>query len=320
MQEQRCRNIEEVALSPSSAEVFSRLRPRLMAIGYRMLGSVQEAEDLVQDAWLRWHEENENSRATVLVPEAWLVTVTTRMAIDRLRSAKLRREAYPGVWLPEPLVEEGPASPEQIRELADDVSIAFLVLLDCLTPEARAAFLLREVFEADYGQVAAAIGKSEASARQIVHRAKQRLNKVRGADRQHARTPPQEQYALLRRLIQAIMEGDFGGIRTLIAEEAALMGDFGGVGPSLRSPLSGARRIAQLYYAHHLRHGDNMRLELALVNGEWALLRYLHGELESVQAFEFDGGRISRVRIQRNPAKLAGVRRRSDLLFRLNPH
>ncbi len=287
-----------------------------MAIGYRMLGSVQEAEDLVQDAWLRWHDEGAN----VLVPEAWLVTVTTRMAIDRLRSAKLRREAYPGVWLPEPLVEEGPASPEQIRELADDVSIAFLVLLDCLTPEARAAFLLREVFEADYGQVAVAIGKSEASARQIVHRAKERLSKVRGADRQHARTPPQEQYALLRRLIQSIMEGDFGGIRTLLAEEAALMGDFGVVGPRLRSPLSGARRIAQLYYAHHLRHGGNMRLELALVNGEWALLRYLHGQLESVQSFEFDGGRISRVRIQRNPEKLAGVRRQSHLLFQANLH
>ncbi len=290
-----------------------------MAIGYRMLGSVQESEDLVQDVWLRWHDEVEDPRAAVRIPEAWLVTVTTRMAIDRLRSARLRRAAYPGAWLPEPLVEDGPASPEQIRERADDVSIAFLVLLDCLTPEARAAFLLREVFDADYAQVAVAIGKSEASARQIVHRAKQRLNKARGADRPHARPPPQEQDALLRRLVQAITEGDFGGIRALLTEEAALMGDFGGVGPSLRVPLSGARRIAQLYYAHHLRHGDSMRLELAWLNGEWALLRYLQGDLESVQAFEFDGGRISQVRIQRNPAKLAGVQRHSDWLRRSNP-
>jgi len=304
----------------SSAELFSRLRPRLMAIGYRMLGSVEEAEDLVQDAWLRWHDEVELPGTAVLIPEAWLVTVTTRMAIDRLRSAKLRREAYPGAWLPEPLVEETPASPEQIRELADDVSIAFLVLLDCLTPEARAAFLLREVFEVDYEQVAAAIGKSEASARQIVHRARQRVIKARDANRRHGITPPQEQYALLRRLIQAITKGDFAGIRALLAEEAALMGDFGGVGPSLRSPLSGARRIAQLYYAHFLRHGDSMRIELAMLNGEWALLRYLRGELESVQAFEFDGGRISQVRIQRNPAKLARVKRQSHLLLRSSPH
>jgi RNA polymerase sigma-70 factor (ECF subfamily) len=306
-------------LAESSAELFTRLRPRLMAIGYRMLGSVQEAEDLVQDAWLRWHDEVVIPGASVLIPEAWLVTVTTRMAIDRLRSARLRRETYPGSWLPEPLIEDGPASPEQIRELADDVSIAFLVLLDCLTPEARAAFLLREVFEVDYEQVAAAIGRSEASARQIVHRARQRVIKVRGAQTQQARTLPQEQYKLLRRLILAITQGDFDGIRALLAEEAGLMGDFGGAGPSLRRPLSGARRIAQLYYAHFLRHGDSMRLELAWLNGEWALLRYLQGELESVQAFEFDGGRISQVRIQRNPAKLAGVKRQSHLLLRANP-
>lgn len=306
-------------MSSSSAELFSRLRPRLMAIGYRMLGSVQEAEDLVQDAWLRWHDEVEAPRADVLIPEAWLVTVTTRMAIDRLRSAKVRRASYPGTWLPEPLIEEGPATPEQIRELADDVSIAFLVLLDCLTPEARAAFLLREVFEADYEQIAVAIGKSDASARQIVHRAKQRVAKARGAERQHARTPPQEQYALLRRLIQAITQGDFEGIRALLTEEAGLIGDFGGIGPSLGSPLSGARRIAQLYYAHYLRHGDNMRLELAFLNGEWALLRYLVDDLESVQAFEFDGGRISQVRIQRNPAKLSRIKRQSHLLLRAEP-
>jgi RNA polymerase sigma-70 factor (ECF subfamily) len=192
------------------------------------------------------------------------------------------------------------------------------VLLDCLAPEARAAFLLREVFDADYDQIAVAIGKSEASARQIVHRARQRVARARGAEK-HARTPPQEQYALLRRLIQAITRGDFEGIRALLNEEAALMGDFGSAGPSLRSPLSGARRIAQLYYARYLRHGDRMRLELAVLNGEWALLRYLQGELESVQAFEFDGGRISRVRIQRNPAKLAGIKRQSHLLLRADP-
>lgn len=199
------------------------------------------------------------------------------------------------------------------------MSIAFLVLLDCLTPEARAAFLLREVFEADYEQIALAIGKSEASARQIVHRAKQRVVKARGAERQHVRTPPQERYASLRRLIQAITQGDFEGIRPLLAEEAGLIGDFGGVGPSLRSPLSGARRIAQLYYAHYLRHGDSMRLEVAFLNGEWALLRYLQDDLESVQAFEFEGGRISQIRIQRNPAKLCGIKRQSHLLLRAEP-
>ncbi|WP_439520813.1 sigma-70 family RNA polymerase sigma factor [Hydrogenophaga sp.] len=307
-------------MSPSSEEAFLRLRPRLMAIGYRMLSSVDEAEDLVQDVWLRWHDEVENQRKAVLVPEAWLITVATRIAIDRLRSAKLRREAYPGLWLPEPLLSDGPATPEQIHEAADDVSVAFLVLLDCLTPEARAAFLLREVFEVDYEHIAATICKSEATARQIVHRAKQRLAAARGVDRPSSRTPSPEQYALLHRLIQAIMKGDFSGIRALLAEEAALVGDFGKHGPSLRNPLSGAQRIAQLYYAHHLRHGHSMCLELAFLNGEWALLRYLQGELESVQSFEYNRGRISQVRIQRNPDKLARLKRHSDLLPERNPH
>jgi RNA polymerase sigma-70 factor (ECF subfamily) len=293
-------------MNQASADLFSRLRPRLMAIGYRMLASVQEAEDLVQDVWLRWHDEVARMQTELLNPEAWLVTVTTRMAIDRLRSAKLRRQAYPGMWFPEPLLEESPPTPEQIRARSDDVSIAFLLLLDCLTPEARAAFLLREVFEVDYDQIAAALGKSEAASRQIVSRAKLRLDRARAAkDGNSTRMPPKEQHDLLRRLIQAIEQGEFGAIQALLAEDAALMGDFGGIAPSLVSPLRGGRRIAQLYYANHLRHGGNMRLQLAKLNGEWALLRFLQGELDSVQSFEFDGDRILRVRIQRNPEKLA---------------
>jgi RNA polymerase sigma-70 factor, ECF subfamily len=180
-------------MSIANADLFLRVRPRLVAIGYRMLASVQEAEDLAQDAWLRWYEETEASGAEIANPEAWLVTVTTRMAIDRLRAAKIRREEYPGLWLPEPLLMEEPITPEKARELADDVSFAFLVLLDCLSPEARAAFLLREVFEAGYDQVAAAIGKSEAAARQVVHRAKQRLARARSSTGSQAPPRPQEQ-------------------------------------------------------------------------------------------------------------------------------
>lgn len=303
-------------MSPSATELFARLRPRLMGIGYRMLGSVQEAEDLVQDAWLRWHDELARPGSAVLVPEAWLVTVTTRMAIDRLRAARLRREAYPDHWLPEPWLEATPATPEQIHERADDVSVAFLMLLDGLTPQARAAFLLRDVFDADYPQVALALGKSEAAARQIVHRARQRVSQLRAAERQRVPTPPQQQYALLARLVRAITQGDFQAIQALLAEEAALMGDFGGARPRLLVPLRGARRIAQLYYANHLRFGNRMRLEPVVLNGGWALVRYVEGELESVQAFEFDDGRIAQVRIQRSPAKLIALRRHLALLRR----
>lgn len=291
-------------MSIANEELFLRVRPRLVAIGYRMLASVQEAEDLAQDAWLRWYEETEASEVEIANPEAWLVTVTTRMAIDRLRAAKIRREEYPGLWLPEPLSMAEPTTPEKARELADDVSFAFLLLLDCLSPEARAAFLLREVFEAEYDQVAAAIGKSEAAARQVVHRAKQRVARARSSTGSQAPPRPQEQLDLLRRLVQAISQGNFSGIQALLEEEAQFLSDFGDIVPRLGRPLVGGRRIAQLYLASHLRHGTNMRLDLTKLNGEWALLRYVGDALDSVQMFEFREGRIARVRLQRNLEKL----------------
>jgi len=264
---------------------------------------------LVQDAWLRWHEETKSSQTHVLNAEAWLVTVTTRMAIDRLRAAKLRRATYEGAWFPEPILEQAPTTPEQACETADDVSIAFLLLLDCLSPEARAAFLLREVFDAEYEQIAEAIGRSEASARQIVHRAKRRLENARGsAGTKALPMPAPAQLELLRRLVHSISSGNLGDIKMLLAEEAEMLGDFGDVRPSFTGPLLGAQRIAQLYFAMHRRHGDAMRLELAKLNGEWALLRYLDGALDSVQTFEFTDVQVARVRIQRNPVKLARLK------------
>lgn len=293
-----------------SEKLFTSMRPRLMAIGYRMLSSVHEAEDLVQDVWLRWHDDCSASDEVILNQEAWLITVTTRMAIDRLRAAKVRRQEYPGLWLPEPLLTDGPVTPEQAHEQAGDISTAFLLILDCLSPEARAAFLMREVFESEYDQVAMAIGKSEAATRQIVHRAKRRLLKAREvAGSSTFPTPPQKQLELLRRLVQAISQGDFSVIQALLTEEAELQGDFGSVVPNLAKPLRGHRRISQLYLASYLRHGTNMRLEVAQLNGEWALVRYIGGELDSVQTFEFDTGRISRVWLQRNPEKLLHLKK-----------
>jgi RNA polymerase sigma-70 factor (ECF subfamily) len=287
-------------------EEFERLRPRLHAIGYRMLASVQEAEDLVQDAWLRWHESSKSQQKIANV-EAWLVTMTTRMAIDRLRAARVRREAYVGHWLPEPLMHEAPATPEQITELADDVSSAFLVLMDRLTPDARAAFLLREVFDADYAQVAEALGKSEAAARQIVHRAKGELEQARLSSRparpiavSHAK-----QRQVLRSFSQAIAHGDLAALRVLLADSAELLSDGGGVVPSFGKPLRGAQRIAQFYYASHRHYGSDMRMEFAYLNGQWALLRFISGTLESAQAVETDGERILSIHVQRNPQKLA---------------
>ena len=279
---------------------FRRLRPRLQGIAYRMLGSSAEAEEVVQDAWLRWHEAAHDDLDS---SEAWLVTVTTRLAIDRLRSAKVQREHYVGTWLPEPLMSDSPVTPEQLLERADDVSFAFLTLLERLNPEARAAFLLREVFDADYGEVAAALGKTESACRQIVHRAKAQLQDERP---RHIVTR-EEQLRLLRGFADAASSGRFNELQALLAEDAQLIGDGGGIVPSFGVPLVGDRRIAQLFYATHRRFGDAVRYEVVVLNGQWGLLRFIGNTLESAQSFVTDGDRILTLHVQRNPEKLARI-------------
>lgn len=166
----------------SEQETFEALRPRLFGLGYRMLGVRADAEDVVQEAWLRWRAAE---KSTLQSAEAWLVTVTTRLAIDRLRAARAEREAYVGAWLPEPLVALDERTPEAEVEQADDLSFAFLLMLERLAPEERAAFLLRQVFDYDYPEIAAILGKSEAALRQAVHRARERVR----ADRPRFRVP-----------------------------------------------------------------------------------------------------------------------------------
>jgi len=283
-----------------STDTFKRLRPRLQAIAYRMLGSSAEAEEVVQDAWLRWHDAD---RASVDNSEAWLVSVTTRIAIDRLRAAKIQREHYVGTWLPEPLMSDSPHSPEQLLERADDVSVAFMTLLERLAPEARAAYLLREVFDADYGEVAEALGKTEPACRQIVHRAKTQLQ-----DQRPRYTVAREtQLRLLRGFADAAVRGEFGALKSMLAEDAQLIGDGGGIVPSFGVPLVGGQRIAQLYLATHLRFPGRVRFEVVVLNGQWGLLRFIDDTLESAQSLETDGERIVCIHSQRNPHKLARI-------------
>jgi len=279
---------------------FSGLRPRLQKIAYRMLGSVAEAEDIVQDVWLRWHAA---ARERIDNPEAWLVAVTTRLSIDRLRAAKAQREHYTGIWLPEPELADSPPTPEQMTERADDVSVAFLLLLERLSPDARAAFLLREVFDADYDEVADAIGKSEAACRQLVSRAKAQLRD----GRPRTEVPRDTQLRLLKGFVGALQSGDFHAINALLAEDAILIGDGGGKVQSFPKPLGGGRRIAQLFYASFLRYGGALDVRPVLLNGQWALLRFIDGQLESAQSFETNGERIVRILVQRNPDKLARI-------------
>lgn len=279
---------------------FNRHRPRLQGIAYRMLGSSAEAEEVVQDAWLRWHEADQDGLDNT---EAWLVSVTTRLAIDRLRTAKVQREHYVGTWLPEPLLSDSPLSPEHLLERADDVSVAFLTLLERLAPEARAAYLLREVFDADYGEVAEALGKTEPACRQLVHRAKVQLQ-----DQRPRYTVAREtQLRLLRGFADAAARGEFAALKTMLADDAQLIGDGGGKVPSFGVPLVGGQRIAQLYLATSLRYPQLVRFEVVVLNGQWGLLRFIDGALESAQTLETDGERIVRIHAQRNPDKLARI-------------
>ena len=281
-----------------ATDTFNRLRPRLQGIAYRMLGSSAEAEEVVQDAWLRWHEADQDHLDNT---EAWLVSVTTRLAIDRLRTAKIQREHYVGTWLPEPLLSDSPVSPEQMLERVDDVSVAFLALLERLAPEARAAYLLREVFDADYGEVAEALGKTEPACRQLVHRAKVQLQ-----DQRPRYTVAREtQLRLLRGFADAAVRGEFAALKTMLADDAQLIGDGGGKVPSFGVPLVGGQRIAQLYLATSLRYPNLVRFEVVVLNGQWGLLRFIDGALESAQSLETDGERIVRIHAQRNPDKLA---------------
>jgi RNA polymerase sigma-70 factor (TIGR02957 family) len=277
---------------------FDRLRARLQGIAYRMLGSVAEAEEVVQDAWLRWHETD---HAEIDSAEAWLVTITTRLSIDRLRTAKARREQYVGIWLPEPVLTDSPPTPDQLLERADDVSVAFLLLLERLSPEARAAFLLREVFDADYAELSRMIGKSEAACRQLVHRARTQIRD----ERPRYDVSPDTHQRLLRDFAAAVTGGNLAALRSMLSENAELISDGGGKVPSFGKPLVGSQRIAQLYFAAQRRYGNGLRVELASVNGQLGLLRFIDGVLESAHSYETDGERIVRIHIQRNPDKLA---------------
>lgn len=282
-------------------ELFQQHRRRLLGIAYRMLGSTAEAEDVLQDAWLRWNESDTDSLRSA---EAWLVTVVTRLAIDRLRVLRGEREHYPGFWLPEPVVEAADTeTPQSLLERADEVSMALLKVLEQLAPEERAAFVLRQAFDMDYADLAKALGKSEAACRQLVHRAGERVK----ADQPRFAVSQESHWRVLEAFAGAATRGDLAGMQALLAEDVELMSDGGGKVRSFDRILRGAQRLALLYYALFRRTGATVRYQLVRVNGGPGLARFVDGQLESVQAFAFEGDRIRAIHVQRNPDKLLGV-------------
>jgi RNA polymerase sigma-70 factor, ECF subfamily len=285
---------------PASTALFADLRPRLFGIAYRMLGVRADAEDVLQDAWLRWREAD---HAALQSAEAWLVTVVTRLAIDRLRAARTEREAYTGSWLPEPIVQVEERTPETAAELASDLSVAFLHLLERLGPEERAAFLLREVFDYDYGDIAEILDKREPAVRQLVHRAGERVRQ----ERPRFTVEPQTHRRLLEQFVLAAQSGERAAIRALLHDDVQTIGDGGGKVPSVAGGIHGGERVTNLFWAHALRLGPRVRYRIATINGEPGVLRYIDDQLESATAVVTDGERIVALYAIRNPDKLANV-------------
>jgi RNA polymerase sigma-70 factor, ECF subfamily len=281
----------------SNAAIFSSHRNHLFGIAYRMLGSKADAEDVLQDAWLRWHEQDASALRST---EAWLTTMVTRMSIDRLRSAKAQRTSYCGPWLPEPLADADLATPESHAEFASDLSIAFLALLERLAPEERAAFVLHDVFDCDYDDIAQTLGKTLVACRQLVHRARERV----AAERRRFRVDDETRTRMLNTFIAAANRGDYQALKELFADDAIMTSDGGGKAVAVIRVLHGAARIARLWYAIARRRLPGQR-RIVRINGELGLANYVLGRLHSVSTIETDGERIFAYYSIVNPDKLS---------------
>ncbi|HEX2414536.1 MAG TPA: RNA polymerase sigma-70 factor [Thermoleophilaceae bacterium] len=291
--------------------LYQELRPAAFAIAYRMLGSVSEAEDVVQDALLRLHHVLESGEK-IESPRAYVATVVTRLSIDVLRSARVRRESYVGEWLPEPLVTSEADDPANRAELADSLSVAFLVLLESLSPEQRAAFLLHDVFDYPYEDVATIVGKSEASARQLAARARRHV-----AERRPRYEASQEQREeLARRFFAAAGEGDLETLESLLAEDVVLHGDGGGKAPALARALYGRDRVARTLSAwgKQARRMAGIGVEPAEVNGQpGAIVRDGEGRVVAVWALDIAEGRVQAINSVVNPDKLEHLGEPADV-------
>ncbi|HYH93099.1 MAG TPA: RNA polymerase sigma-70 factor [Candidatus Saccharimonadales bacterium] len=290
---------------------YQELRPRLFGIAYRMLSSVSEAEDVVQETFVRYQQALADG-ITVDSPAAYLSAIITRLSIDQLRSARVRRETYVGEWLPEPIVEEiGRDDPALIAERSESLSISFLLLLERLTPTQRAVFLLHDVFDYDFDEIATVVGKSVSACRQEAVRARRHLE----ADRPRFDVTLAERDELVAGFFAAAGAGDVDGLIELLAEDVLVHGDGGGKVPQWAGPIVGAERVARLFAggATQMRSAG-VDIELARVNGQpGAIMRGPGGSVVGVLAFEASHGRIHRISSMVNPDKLSHVGRVTDL-------
>jgi RNA polymerase sigma-70 factor (TIGR02957 family) len=292
-------------------QVLAELRPVAFAIAYRMLGSVSEAEDVVQEALLRVHQALDVGDH-IVSPRAFVATITTRLAINELHSARARREHYVGEWLPEPIITDSRDDPAWHAEQADSLSLAMLVLLETLSPEQRAVLLLRDVFDYGYAEIAAIVGKSQDNVRQLATRARRHVEQRRP----RYTTTREQRDALARRFFAATEQGDLAGLEALLAHDVALTGDGGGKAPALARSLSGRNRVARILI-NWVRLGARLpgvSLRLAEVNGgAGALILDGQQRLLGVLSIDIDGSEVTGIRSIVNPDKLSHLGPVGDL-------
>jgi RNA polymerase sigma-70 factor (ECF subfamily) len=285
---------------------FEPHRRRLLGLAYRMLGSIAEAEDAVQDAYLRWHAVD---RDKVTDPRAFLTTATTRVCLDVLRSARARREQYVGPWLPEPVVDTKALAPDAQTELAEDLSIALLLALDRLSPLERAAFLLHDVFDCSFSEVAGALDRSEAACRQLASRARSHVREARPRDEPSVRDRAEEGTAKHAELVMAFVEaarsGDIDALTSMLAEDARLVADGGGKVQAALNVIEGADRITRFIAGTATRGlAEVVTMRFGPVNGLAGLIAYSRDGSVQTVAFEIEGDRIRTIYTVRNPDKL----------------
>lgn len=288
--------------SEDTAQIFDQYRYLLFSIAYRMLGSATDAEDIIQEAFLRWLQASEEE---VRSPKAYLSTVVVRLCIDQLRALKAQREVYFGSWLPEPVTLTQRQELSEHVELAESLSFAFLIMLEKLGPLERAVFLLREIFEYDYPEIAAIVGKSEANCRQVLHRARQHL----GQRQPRYDVSSEQQERITNQFLRASTSGDMQGLLDLLTDDIVLVSDGGGKVRAMPRPIYGPDKVARGFFGVLRKSPPDLRIQRGELNGQPAFLAYQDGHLNSVLLFGLAGEHISRLYLIVSPEKLSWLDR-----------
>jgi RNA polymerase sigma-70 factor (TIGR02957 family) len=289
-----------------SDEPFVTHRSLLFTVAYEMLGSAADAEDVVQETWLRWAGIGDAARDEVRDPRAYLVRIVTRQAINRLRKLARQREDYVGEWLPEPLLTSPDVADDV--ELAESVSIAMLTVLETLGPAERAVFVLREVFDVPFDEIAEAVGKSSAAVRQIAHRARGHV----AARRPRMEVSRAEQQEVVERFLAALTTGDVEGLMDVLAPDVVLVADGGGLAPAVRRPVEGMKRVATLL-SRFSELAPDAEVATVLLNGAVGVRIGPGGEFDTAVTFAVEDGQIVRIYAIRNPHKLARLEKVAEL-------